>query len=112
MKEDFYYKPKYNKVSLNECIDTTAYDSIVADIDSNILLSTVEKQYLKLLATRQLIFRYDKLADYYASSNSAMKEYLEKLHAVIVDTDKAIQRGYFKYFEDYDKLISEIVDEK
>ena len=70
-----------------------------------------QKYLLSLLASRQIEFKYNKLADYYASADQHMKEYLEKLHLVIVDDKRAIETGLFEYFNKYEELVKEVVDE-
>ena len=67
---------------------------------------------MKLLATRWIDFKYEKLADYYAIAPQNMKDYLEDLRLVIIDTNRAIEKGLFKYFESYEKLIKDIVSEE
>ena len=110
---DFYYEPKQNKdLSLFDCMDLTEYRNFVTDIQSDTKLSQREKQNLTLLATRFIEFRYEKLADLYSISDDNMRNWLERLRCVIVDRDSAIKNGYFKYMEDYEKLLNEVVSDE
>lgn len=107
------YTPKENsKLSLNDTMDLTKYQEILNEINSDVLLPETQKYLLSLLATRQIEFKYSKIADYYINAEPRIKEYLEKLHLVILDKDRAIETGLFKYFEDYETLVGEVVDEK
>ena len=49
---------------------------------------------------------------YASTQNSDIKRWLENLRCVIVDTDNAIRSGYFKYLDDYSKLLEGVVDDK
>lgn len=107
-----YYEPKTNQaLQLNKLFVVEDYFSKITEIESDTQLSDDEKQFLKLCATRLLVPKYSKIADYYTTASLSVKEWLEKLHMVIVDYDKAIQNGYFTFFDKYDEMIKEIVDE-
>lgn len=106
-----YYEPKKCN-QLSDCLDLEKYKAIVDKIACDNLLSSNQKYFLSLLASRQIEFKYNKLADYYANADSHMKEYLENLHLVIVDDERAIEKGLFKYFEQYEELVKEVVDER
>lgn len=111
---NFLYEPKINNApsSLRGCIDADKFELLCKEINNDETLSLQEQRWLKLLATRFITFKYEKLADFYAYTGSNMKVWLEKLRCVIIDDDLAIQRGYFKYLEDYSKYLAGIVDEK
>lgn len=107
---DFYYKPKPGNI--NDCVDLAEYNKILAEVNKlSGKLSPVEKELCKILATRFIIFKYDKLADYYSVASKQMQEALEKLRCVIVDTDSAIKNGYLTYFDQYSGLLKEVIDE-
>ena len=110
MSEDFYYTPKKD-ASIDKCVDLTEYNKMLADIKTA-KVNESQRDLLILLASRFIVFKYEKLADYYAITTSEMKTWLEKLRCVIVDTDSAIKNGYFTYQESYDALLKEIVNEK
>jgi len=107
-----YYRPKEKDTICTDCVYLEDYLKFTREIEADDKLSGSQKNVLTALATRFIIFRYEKIADYYAQTNDHMKEWLEKLRCVIVDKDKAIQNGYIKYMEDYEKILGEIVDEK
>lgn len=109
---EFYYEPKTKNVKINDCVKADDYLKLVQDINRDSTLSLEQKQLLKYLATRFIIFRFDKVADYYTITTSNMQDWLEKVRSVIVDTDSAIKNGYIKYKENYSSLIGSIVNEK
>jgi hypothetical protein len=113
VKPKFYYEPHLDMTDKNKCVDLTEYLELVKAIDGDSSLTTNDKNFFKILATRFIVFKYEKLADLYASTKDAnIKRWLEALKSVIVDTDKAIESGYFKYLNDYSMLLEDIVDEK
>jgi len=105
------YEPKEN-TSLDKCVDLTRYNEIVDKIKVDERLSSNQKLYLTLLASRLIDFKFSKIADYYTQAPSYIRDYLENMHLVIMDIDEAIEKGYFKYFEELDKLKAEVVDEE
>lgn len=105
-----YYDPKPGKISA--CVDITEYNKIIWQINGAVGLNPEQRALLKLLATRFIEFKYEKLADYYSSTDADMQKWLEKLRCVIVDSNSAIQNGYLKYKESYTNLIEGIINEK
>lgn len=112
MKDDFYYEPNVKKrVYPQDCLDLDEYSALIKQISVDDRLTSVQKVFLKHLASRFIVAKYEKLADLYSQSDKVMQEWLEKLHCVIVDTDSAIKNGYFKYMKDYSKLLEDVVNE-
>ena len=62
-------------------------------------MSEREKEFLKLAATRFLVFRYDYIAEYYSKADKEMQELMEDLALVIVDFGKAVERGFVELQE-------------
>lgn len=82
-------KPKFS-----EMVDTTKYNELVERIE-NSSLSTEEKKFLKMAATRHLCFNYKNVAEYYANvASKEMQELMEESALVIIDFDDAIRYGY------------------
>lgn len=105
-----YYEPKIGAIS--DCVDIFEFDHFINDINNDTKLSAEQRRLLKLLATRFLTFRFDKVADYYNVTDKHMQSWLEKLRAVIVDTESAIDHGYLIYKDEYSKLIERVLHEK
>lgn len=108
---DFYYNPKLDMHDMGKCFDISEYLQFVKNIDQDSRLSFEQRNFLKILATRFIVFKYEKLADLYASADKNMQEWLERLKCVIVDTDSAIKNGYFEYMDNYASLVEGIVNE-
>lgn len=104
-----YYEPKKYK-GIKELLDTDQYEELIAEIEQSDL-SSEEKQFLKKAATRFIRFNYTNIADYYSNASYNMKDWIEKLHLVVVDYDNAIEKGYIEYFEGLEKIVGDIVGE-
>lgn len=103
------YQPKEN-LNIDSLLDLREYNELLSIIDAS-NVSDKQKSILSLAATRFIRFNYIKIADYYCSADSEMKDLIEKLHLVVVDKDDAIKNGYFEYFEEFTKLVEELVGE-
>lgn len=98
------YAPKNNKPSLEELCDYSKYSKLKFDIDqSNV--SEEEKKFLKMAASRHIVFNYSKIADYYAHASSEMQRLMEQSALVIIDIDDAIANGYVKLSKDIQELL-------
>lgn len=98
------YLPKNEKPSLYSIFDTRKYESLVAEINAS-SLPEEEKEFLRLAATRHIVFNYSKVADYYAHSDRAMQQLMEKSALVIIDIDDAIANGYVKLSKNIEKIM-------
>lgn len=103
------YEPEGEKPLLEEVYDTEKYDQLISEINcSN--LPEGEKEFLKLAATRHIVFNYEKIANFYAHSESSTQELMENSALIIIDFNKAIEHGYVQlshditdqYNEDYE----------
>ena len=98
------YSPKNNKPALEELCDYSKYSKLKFDIDkSNV--SEEEKKFLKMAASRHIVFNYSKIADYYAHASSEMQKLMEQSALVIIDIDDAIANGYVKLSKDIQELL-------
>ena len=87
------YVPSGRPTSIYECYDHQKYLRMIRRIEqSNV--SDEEKKFLKLAATRHIVFNFERIADYYASASKEMQELMEKSALVIIDFDKAIEEGF------------------
>lgn len=91
------YEPNggYNP-SLEECIDLEEYNRALADIRKMSGLTDEEKKIAELLATRFIKFNFSYIADRYVNSSKEARKMYERMLAVIIDTDNAIQYGFQK----------------
>lgn len=103
------YEAKKAKPELDSLFDSTKYLHILKSIDENKSLNEKEKYFLKLAATRHIVFDFSKIADYYSHSEKEIQKEFEKSALVIIDYDQAIREGYVElqesvyeqYLEDY-----------
>lgn len=100
------YEPSNNKPILAEVYDTKKYNKLIAMINKSDV-SDAEKTFLKLAATRHIVFNYAKIADYYAHASKEMQELMEKSALVIIDIDDAIANGYVKLSAKMSQLVEE-----
>lgn len=96
------YEPKNKKPYFLELYNNQKYNRLVHEINSS-NLSNDEKHFLKIAASRHIVFNYEKIADYYAHSCKEMQELMERSGLVIIDFEKAIQNGFVKLCEDIHK---------
>lgn len=101
------YEPGKIKPNIDELIDLEKYTSLHSEISSLDILDDLKK-FLLISAGRHIVFKYDKIADYYSHTNDTkVKEIMEKLALVIIDYNKAIEYGFVKMSE----TIAEDIDD-
>lgn len=89
------YTPKGEKPNILELCDGTKVGKLIKHIkDSGV--SEEEKEFLIKSAYRHYVFRYDKIAEYYAHASKEMQELMEESALVIIDFNDAILNGYVK----------------
>lgn len=100
------YEPSNIAPNLWELYDKTKY----VELMKNIALSDIPddvKEFLKLGATRHIVFNYAKIADYYAHAEPEVQRLMEQSALVIIDIDDAIANGYVKLSQRMRELIDE-----
>jgi hypothetical protein len=100
------YEPSGVMPVLAECYDSKKYNTLIAHINKSDV-SDAEKTFLKLAATRHIVFNYAKIADYYAGASAEMQELMEQSALVILDIDDAIANGYVKLSAKMKQLVDE-----
>lgn len=104
------YEPLETKPELPELFDRTKYDELVKDIDAS-GLPDEEKEFLRLAASRHIVFNYGKVADYYAHSGNPFQKLAEDSALVVIDFDDAIQKGFVQLCNDINETYKEDYDE-
>lgn len=98
------YLPSGEKPNLDSMFDDKKYRELITAINqSNV--TEEEKKFLKLAATRHIVFTYAKIADYYAHSNAEMQKLMEQSALVIIDMDDAIANGYVRLSDNIKKIM-------
>ena len=87
------YKIKGDKPKLDELVQPNKFRELIKNIDETVAPEGVKK-FLRMAATRHLIFDYAKIAEYYANSPPKIQELFEQSALVIIDFDKAIEGGF------------------
>lgn len=82
------------------------YSELLRDIN-NSNVSEEEKVFLRLAATRHIVFNYALIADYYAHASEEMQKLMEDSALVIVDIDSAIVNGYVTLSKRLEELLDE-----
>ena len=100
------YNPSEIKPHIDSLVDYHKYSKLLADI-KNSIVSEEEKKFLKLAASRHIVFNYAKIADYYAHADKEMQELMEQSALVILDIDDAIANGYVKLSAKMNQLVDE-----
>ena len=98
------YLPAKTYPKLWELCDKTKYNELVR----NIALSDVPEEvaeFLKIAATRHIVFNYAKIADYYAHADVETQRLMEQSALVIIDVDDAIANGYMRLSKNIKKLL-------
>lgn len=100
------YEPSVIKPKLWELCDKSRYTELLRNITTADISDDV-KNFLRLAATRHIIFNYSKIADYYASAEVNVQKLMEESALVIIDVDDAIANGYVKLSRRMKELIDE-----
>lgn len=87
------YTPNGEKPEFKTIFDTEKYKVLIDEIDKS-NLSEDEKEFLKLAATRHIIFNYEKIAEYYCHISQEMQMLMEKSALVIIDYNKAVENSF------------------
>lgn len=92
------YLPSDRQPELSELYSVERYGKFISAINkSNV--SDEEKTFLKLAASRHIVFNYSKIADYYAHATPEMQKLMEQSALVIIDLNDAIANGYVQFSE-------------
>lgn len=97
------YTPSEKCPFVGELYDKAKYDALIRQIDAS-NVSEQEKNFLKLAASRHIVFKYSKIADYYAHASKEMQNLMERSALVIIDFNKAIEYGYVKLSQNIEQI--------
>lgn len=90
------YTPNNTMPNISEIYDTSKRDELITEILEQNLPDEISR-FLISAAERHTIFKFSKIADYYAHAPRNIKELMEKSALVIIDYDKAIENGFTKF---------------
>lgn len=91
-----YIPKEKNKPSIEKMYDLSKYKKLIENIE-NSNVTEKEKEFLKISATRHIVFNYKNIAEYYAHSDAKMQRLMEESALVIIDVNDAIKNGYASF---------------
>ena len=100
------YEVKGDCPNVESLVDCGKYNKLLLSIEKSEIPSEI-KTFLKLGATRHIIFDYGKIAEFYAHQNKDVQALIEDSAMVIIDFQKAIEDGYVRLGEYLDELKDE-----
>lgn len=89
------YTPTGPKPSIAELAEQEKCKELQKRIDASGLPED-EKQFLRLAASRHIVFDYQQIAEYYAHSNRETQVLMEESALVIIDFKQAVEKGFVK----------------
>ena len=102
------YTPKTEKPNPSDLIDVSKRDELIKEIESS-NIPEPDKEILRMAAQRHVVFNYGLIAEYYAHADKDVQELMENSALVIIDYDKAIEKGFVKLTQTFAELME--VDE-
>ena len=100
------YEITGKKPNISELYDLDKYNELIKNIDLADISDDV-KQFLKLSASRHIVFNYQEIAEYYAHADKDVQQLMEDSALVIIDYDDAIKDGFVRLSEDVIQMESE-----
>lgn len=92
------YTPKGVKPDESELFDRTKAEALIAEIDATELPPPVA-DFLRHAAERHTVFRFDRIAEYYAHAPATVQALMEQSALVIIDFEQAVEYGYVRLTE-------------
>jgi ParB-like chromosome segregation protein Spo0J len=100
------YEIKGDQPNIDELYQTEKYDSLITEIEKS-NLSEDQKKFLKISASRHIVFNYEKIAEYYAHQEKEAQGQMEDSALVVIDFDKAIEKGFGSFSEEMRKYFAQ-----
>lgn len=97
------YEPVEGVVELSELSDKTKYEQLCNKIDASELDSDIA-DFLKMAATRHIVFDYARIGDYYANASPEVQDLMERSALVIIDFAKAVENGFVKLTQELTEM--------
>ena len=97
------YEPKNEKPNINELYEQNKTNKLLKKIQSS-NVTDEEKIFLIQAAGRHTVFDYTKIADFYAHSRKEIQELMEDSALIIIDFEKAIEKGFVQMTKYLDEI--------
>lgn len=101
------YLPSEKAPNLYELYDKSKYVKLLRNINTANDIPDDVKEFLRLGATRHIVFNYAKIADYYAHATPEVQRLMEESALVIIDVNDAIMNGYVRLSENIGRIMEE-----
>ncbi len=105
------YEIRGKKPRVGELCDSSASDRLIEKINNENLPPEVAG-FLRIAATRHIVFNYALIAEWYAHADRTTQSLMEDSALIIVDIKKAIELGYAKLNDEIVRMTSEDTNEK
>lgn len=96
--ESPHYKPIGLEPEIEDLTGLEKYRELLKGIDESKAPDEV-KDFLRMAATRHIVFNYRWIADYYASAGKEVQELMEQSALVVIDFENAIEGGFVELSE-------------
>jgi hypothetical protein len=93
------YEPSHDKPHVMTLCDQSKVTRLLREIDGS-AVPDEDKTFLRAAAWRHAVFHYERIADYYAHASPEVQRLMEMSALVIIDFNRAIERGYVKLCDD------------
>ena len=100
------YEPHNECPSIYSLCDTRKYEKLINAINSA-NIPDEDKEFLKMAATRDVVFNYSKIADDYCYASKEVQQLMEDSALVLIDIDDAIVNGYVKLDKKLTKMAAD-----
>lgn len=88
------YEPTGPKPATSDLMDDSKTRALIQAIEQCGDIEEGAREFLIAAAHRHTVFKFNKIAEYYAHSESPMQSLMEESALVIIDFDKAIEFGF------------------
>lgn len=107
------YEPKCADCPpVDSLYDMSKYAELIEEIEKSDISLEV-KSFLKLAASRHIVFDYGEIAEYYAHASKGVQKLMESSALIIIDFNKAIENGFTKLKNDiYNIMLEDTNDEE
>lgn len=102
------FQPKGINVSLNECVDIDKFLEYMEKIDTLKQENKIDEnqyKFLKLSATRFIVFNFENIAEYFCNANADMQKIMQELALVLIDYDDALKASIIEAGEFTNKIL-------
>lgn len=90
------YEPKNEKPSIDKMVNLDRYNQLIEEINESGVPEET-KAFLRLAASRHIVFNYEEIANYYANVDAEIQRLMENSALVIIDFNRALELGYIKF---------------